>query len=1098
MLDFRILGPVEAADADRTISLGGPLQRGVLAILILHRGEVVTSDRLIDDLWGEHAPATAAKTLQGYVSRLRRALGPDVLLTHGGGYQLAVEPRQVDAERFTQLAEQGRAALASGDASAARRLLASALELWRGEALADLAFMPFAARDVERLEDARLAALEDRIDADLAMGRDRELVGELEQLVAQHPYRERARAQLMLALYRSGRHAEALDTYRDGRRALADELGLEPGPALRALEQRILDHDPTLGQPRPAGVRGRVRRRPTRWAVAGALLLVGAIAAMAAEMAGGSTAALRAMPNSVAAIDVASDRVTATVPVGAQPQAIAFGLGSLWIANVADQTVSRINPSTSTLTPQLIELSNPPTGIATAAGAAWVVESDASATTVPVVRIDPQFDATQATAQVGDVAPGSPAAIAADGPDLWVAPNYGPLARLDAATGNVAGQLDPNASPTGLAVGDGAEWMTDGWANNVIRVDSSGVVTTVPVGDDPGGIAVGDGAVWVADSGDDEVIRLDPTTGAEMFTIPVGQAPTGVAVGAGSVWVADSGDGTVKRIDPENNHVIATIPVGGSPQAIAVADGRAWVTVDALSVPPAGSRVGNGTVRVDTGAPYSMDPAIADDPTAGQLLYATCAMLVNYPDRQGAAGSELVPEVAQSLPVVSNGGRTYTFAIRRGFRFSTGEPVTAQTFAFTIARTLDPAMKSSFAWEYRDIVGAAAYLAGKTKHLSGVVAHGDKLTITLVAPAPDLPVRMAETAMCAVPPDTPIDPAGVPDIPMAGPYEVQSYTPNEGIVLVRNPYYQGKRPHRLARIDVAFNVPSQQADAQVLAGTADYAAGVASSDAAMLAARYGPKSRAARHGHQQYYVDKGPQLDLFFLNTHRPLFADARIRQAVNYAINRAQLAALGDEWVPLPEHPTSIYLPPGTPGYRDVSVYPTTPDLRRARALAAGAAGKTAVLWTCNKYPCPEQAEIVKTDLATIGINVEIHEFPDNIEFGKLAAPGAAFDLAWEGWIPDYLDPGAMLGELLENQNGDLAPPFDDPTTRARLAAASRLSGPQRYLTYARLDEEIARDEAPLLAWGNVYGRDLFSTRIGCQVYGAYGMDLAALCIRK
>jgi ABC-type transport system substrate-binding protein len=409
-------------------------------------------------------------------------------------------------------------------------------------------------------------------------------------------------------------------------------------------------------------------------------------------------------------------------------------------------------------------------------------------------------------------------------------------------------------------------------------------------------------------------------------------------------------------------------------------------------------------------------------------------------------------------------------------------------------------MQSPVRQEYRDIVGAAAYLAGKTKHLSGVDAHGDTLTITLIAPAPDLPARMAEPAMCAVPPDTPIDPNGVQIIPMAGPYTVQSYAPNAGIVLVRNPYYQGKRPHRVARIEVALNVTPQEADAQVLAGTADYATPteIASSDAAMLTARYGPKSPAARHGHQQYFVDPIPQLDLFFLNTHRPLFGDVRIRQAVNHAINRAQLAALGDEWGPLPEHPTSIYLPPGMPGYRDVPVYPTTPDLQRARALAAGAAGRTAVLWTCDKYPCPEQAEIVKTDLAAIGINVEIHEFTDTIEFAKIAAKGAAFDLAWQGWGPDYLDPGAMLGELLENENGALAPPFDDPTTRAQLSAASRLSGPQRYLTYARLDVEIARDEAPLLAWGNVYDRDLFSARIGCQVHGVYGMDLAALCIRK
>ena len=794
---------------------------------------------------------------------------------------------------------------------------------------------------------------------------------------------------------------------------------------------------------------------------------------------------------------MSTNRVTATVPVGTEPQAIAFGYGSLWVSNVEDQTVSRVNAKTL-VREQTIELEGPATGIATAAGATWVVESNPSATAVSVVRLDPQFDDTQATARVGNVVPGSPAVIAADAGDVWVAPNAGPLARLDGASGRVVSQLNPNASPTGLAVGDGAVWITDNWADNVIRVDRSGAVASEAVGDEPSGIAVGDGGVWVAETGDDKLIRLDPDTGAETESIPVGQAPLGVAVGAGSVWVADSGDGTVTRIDPRSGRVVATIEVGGSPQAVVIADAHAWITVDALTVPPAGSPVANGTARVDASDDViSMDPALAYDPLTDQLLYATCAELVNYPDRSGAAGSQLVPEVAQSLPIVSSGGRTYTFKIRRGFRFSSGEQVTAQTFAATIARTLNPTMRSPVANEYGDIVGAAAYMARKTKHLSGIVAHGDTLTIKLVAPAPDLLTRLAEPAMCAVPPDTPIEPRGVSVIPSAGPYTIQSFTPGAAVVLVRNPHYRGNRPHRLARIEVTFNVPAQRADAAVLAGTGDYnITGVAPSDAATLAARYGPRSPAARHGHQQYFVNPTPQLDLLFLNTHRPLFADVRIRQAVNYAINRTQLAALGDEWDPLPEHPTSVYLPPGTPGYRDVAVYPTTPDLRRARALAGNAAGRTAVLWTCNRYPCPEQAEIVKTDLAAIGIDVEIHLFPDEILFAKMASPRAAFDLAWDGWEPDYLDPAAMLDELLED--GSVAPTFDDPLTREQLGAAARLSGPQRYLTYERLGANIARNQAPLAAFGNISDRDLFSARMGCQVCGGYyGMDLAALCIR-
>ncbi len=249
MLFFRILGPLEVVDHERPVRLGGPKQRALLAILLLGRGEVVSSDRVIDQLWGERPPATAAKTLQGYVSHLRKALGNEVLLTRGGGYLLQTAPDQVDAERFEMIVADARRALAAGDASHARKRLDEALGLWRGEPLADLGYEPFAQGEIARLAEARLAALEDRIDADLALGLHRDLVGELEGLVTFHPNRDRLCGELMLALYRSGRQTDALEVYRRRRVALDDELGLEPGPELRALERRILAHDPTLGTP---------------------------------------------------------------------------------------------------------------------------------------------------------------------------------------------------------------------------------------------------------------------------------------------------------------------------------------------------------------------------------------------------------------------------------------------------------------------------------------------------------------------------------------------------------------------------------------------------------------------------------------------------------------------------------------------------------------------------------------------------------------------------------------------------------------------------------------------------------------------------------
>jgi ABC-type transport system substrate-binding protein len=326
-------------------------------------------------------------------------------------------------------------------------------------------------------------------------------------------------------------------------------------------------------------------------------------------------------------------------------------------------------------------------------------------------------------------------------------------------------------------------------------------------------------------------------------------------------------------------------------------------------------------------------------------------------------------------------------------------------------------------------------------------------------------------------------------------------------VLDRNPNYRGSRPHSLAQIRLAVGIAVGRSVAAVEADTADYAplsnlsnAGAATSGglaglASQLAARYGPGSAAASKGKQQYFINPWVQLELFILNTHRPLFSNTRMRQAVNYAIDRRALAQLGNQALPLPEHPTDHYLPPGMPGYQDVPVYPLSPDLTRARRLAQGN-GRTAVLYTCDLTTCEQQAQIVKTDLAAIGLQVQVKTFPGDKLFARMANPGEPYDLAYPlGWLPNYLDPAAMLTELTEDNS--LAPTFDDPAYRQRLAAAAQLSGPQRYLTFGQLDLDLARNSAPLIAFGNLASGDFFSPRTGCQTFGPYGMDLAALCIR-
>ncbi|MGH3079443.1 MAG: BTAD domain-containing putative transcriptional regulator, partial [Gaiellaceae bacterium] len=256
-MEFRILGPLEAWDGGREVTLGGPKPRALLALLLLHPNEVVSSDRLIDELWGAESPEDAAGALRVNVSRLRKALPPDVLTTRSPGYVVRVEPDTLDLHRFERLVDEGRSLLARGLAADGSERLREALSLWRGPALADFAYESFAQTAIARLEEIRLAAVELQIDADLALGRHDELVGELEALIAEHPLRERLQRCLMTALYRSGRQAEALDAYQDARRALVDGLGIEPGAELKELEQAILRHDPSLDLKVPALGSGR-------------------------------------------------------------------------------------------------------------------------------------------------------------------------------------------------------------------------------------------------------------------------------------------------------------------------------------------------------------------------------------------------------------------------------------------------------------------------------------------------------------------------------------------------------------------------------------------------------------------------------------------------------------------------------------------------------------------------------------------------------------------------------------------------------------------------------------------------------------------------
>ena len=556
--------------------------------------------------------------------------------------------------------------------------------------------------------------------------------------------------------------------------------------------------------------------------------------------------------------------------------------------------------------------------------------------------------------------------------------------------------------------------------------------------------------------------------------------------------MASSVDGSVSRIDPETNRVTKTVELDQAPEKVTVADGKVWVSVQAgLPPPPAPERAAETDVlRVAIESdPGPTDPALDFlDPVRNS---ATCALLLNYPDSPAPEGGICARRSRALRRRSRRDGRTYTFELRSGFRFSppSNEPVTAAAFKRAIDRGRHPKMQS---------FGAASVLADVTD----VRARGNRLVVELTEPAPSLPARLATPYFCAVPPGTPIDPEGVDAVPSAGPYYVASHEPDKSLVLRRNPGYAGYRAQRLREIRYTIGVSPERAVRMVESGTVDYVGGPMDArppdSDARLERRYGSRSAAARAGHQQYFTTRGLSVLYLLLNSRRPLFADARMRRAVNFAIDRRALAA-NPGLFPTAQ-PTDQYIAPGIPGFEDAAIYPLGgPDLATARRLA-GRGRREGTLYTCTNPSCARNAEIVKQNLRAIGIELEVRRVTEDVLLGELPRdPGADYDLIIHGWFADYADPFNFINVLFAADGEFRYPAISiGPALEARMAAAARLTGEKRLRAYARLDRDLAAGPAPVAAFANATAKHLFSARVGCQFeHPIYGIDLAALCIR-
>jgi peptide/nickel transport system substrate-binding protein len=516
--------------------------------------------------------------------------------------------------------------------------------------------------------------------------------------------------------------------------------------------------------------------------------------------------------------------------------------------------------------------------------------------------------------------------------------------------------------------------------------------------------------------------------------------------------------------------------------------------------PPAVGSIGNhvregGDFRVNLGAGAfdHIDPALAYGGASWAVLDTVCATLMRYPDKPPPEGYKLVPEVAKAFPRVSGDGKTWTFTLRNGLRFSDGRPVRASAFVRAINRTLARGVESPGAQYTQDIVGAEDVQKGKATSARGVVARGNTLTVRFKRPVPDFPAQTSMPFFCAVPPGLPSDPEGVGAFPGAGPYYVADYRSGERIVIERNPHYGGTRPHHVDRflVDLRPTSPEQMLD-EVERGDADWGRTLRDllfDPARGLAKKYGVnKSR--------FFVKPGLSFRAYALNTSRPLFrGNPRLRQAVNFAIDRSALEGGGGRG-----QLTDQYLPAAMPGFKDAQIYPLRrSDVRRARALARGnTRGGKAMLYTLDFPQTLVYARIVRRNLASIGLDVQVKGLPQAAFFSRAFARGEPVDIVFTPWTPDYIDPFSYLNVFFESRfiGSSNNARLDSPVYDRLLRGAAGLEGAARARAYGLLDIRLARDAAPMVSTAFMNEPTLVSERVGCIVLRPE-LDLTAVCLK-
>jgi peptide/nickel transport system substrate-binding protein len=490
-----------------------------------------------------------------------------------------------------------------------------------------------------------------------------------------------------------------------------------------------------------------------------------------------------------------------------------------------------------------------------------------------------------------------------------------------------------------------------------------------------------------------------------------------------------------------------------------------------------------GTLRLNvsnTGFEY-LDPALSYDSLGWATLYTVNMQLLNYPDKPASAGgSRLYAEAATGFPSVSANGRTYTFTVRSGLKFSDGSPLTAAAFQRAFVRACSPDQGSPAIAFTGNVVGCAEFNEKKAGSLAGVVARGQKLTVRLKAADPTFLAQSAMPFFAAVKPSTPIDPKGLTKYPSAGPYQLSEYDPGRSLVLTRNPNYKGSRPANPDRIVFTLNTDQNQSLLQVRRGEIQHdLGGVPATAHEQLANEFGVNKG-------RYFVNPLIGTQYIALNTARPAFSRVNVRKAVNYAIDRPALIRVLGKFA---GKRNDQILAPALPGYKEASIYPIKgANPTRAKQLSGGASNEINVLHTTSAAAV-NQAQIVKYNLEQMGLKVNLRPQPFGVAINTMGTRGTEMDAYIGAWIADYPDPYDFINVLLDGtniqeRNNNNYSYWNSAKFNKRMKDAAKLSGNARYQAYGQLDVDIMTEQAPWAPIRNYNQRDFISSNVTNYVF--------------